>query len=622
MQHSTTESVRPRLRLGRIINRSNRFQTIAFVFCVLFGLALTANIEPAGDGVWFWYSFFLHSGMHLYADMHLALQPLYVLETSAFMGVLGKGWLVSKIPAVLHLVAYCVALLLLVRQSNLSDARKAILLACSFFVSIGFGAIVFGDYHVLADCFVVYSAVVLLSIRTSSSGGRTLGLAAILGLLSALALTTRLNDGAALFAAVFLAIVCLAPMKKLLSLLLFCVTTGLTVLLVVYLTGDSLHDYAMYSIFKAAGIKGGGGTVLAQPLQLVWNTVTWLGHSGAISRCIHGVVTALLLVLVVRPLSRRRGWWQLGLAVGGVAVVAFSAHRMGLFTDNMLLAGLAALLVVLAYGLGIWVAGRFIFWLFDSKRANGWDRREILLLIPLGQMASGSMSSGGTHYSIYEAVGLFIVLLAICSPIRLKAQWPQLKAQWPRDVLAALAILLIFGTATKRYDEPFRWQTYSEKPMFADRAWYRHPDYGPMIIDRDLLQMVQSVCQKVRDGGSDNELLSLPFPGGNYFCSIPPWHGYVQTFFDTTSKQTIQGLMDELYRSPPKWILYQRQLKTLRLHEMVYNQGNTLQQRYLDQLIEDKIGKGLWRVAYTSHLGTTQQEGQVWDNEWILIQTR
>ena len=148
------ESVRPRLRLGRIINRSNLFQTIAFVFCVLFGLALTANIEPAGDGVWFWYSFFLHSGIHLYADMHLALQPLYVLETSAFMGVLGKGWLVSKIPAVLHLVAYCLALLLLVRQSNLSDARKAILLACSFFVSIGFGAIVFGDYHVLADCFV------------------------------------------------------------------------------------------------------------------------------------------------------------------------------------------------------------------------------------------------------------------------------------------------------------------------------------------------------------------------------------------------------------------------------------------------------------------------------------
>lgn len=481
----------------------------------------------------------------------------------------------------------------------------------------------FGDYHVLADCLVLYSVVALLSLRASSSVGRTLGLAAILGPLSALTLTTRLNDGAALFVGVFLAIVCLAPSKKLLSLLLFCLTTGFTVLLVVYLTGDTLHDYAVHSIFRAAGIKGGGGTVLAQPLRLLWNTVEWLSLSGAILTCIYGLVTALMLVLVLRPLSRRRGWWQLGLAVLGVAAIAFQTHRVGLFTDNMLLAGVAALLVVLAYGLGIWVAGRFIFWLFNSQHANGWDRREILLLIPLGQMASGSMSSGGTHYGItYEAVGLFIVLLAICSPIHLKAQWPHLNAQWPRDILVALAILLIFGTVTNRFNEPFHWQNYSEKPMFVDRTWYRHPEYGPMIIDRDLLQMIRSVCQKVRDSGSDNELLSLPFPGGNYFCSIPPWHGYVQTFFDTTSKQTIQGLMDELRRSPPKWILYQRELKTLRLHEMVYNQGNPLQQRYLDQLIEDKIGKGLWRVAYTSHLGTTQQEGQVWDNEWILIQTR
>ena len=272
---------------------------------------------------------------------------------------------------------------------------------------------------------------------------------------------------------------------------------------------------------------------------------------------------------------------------------------------------LAGMLVVLAYGLGIWVAARFIFWLFDPKRANGWDRREILLLIPLGQMASGSMSSGGTHVGIYGPVGVFILLLAICSPIHLKTEWP-------RDTLFALAVLLIFYTGTYRFEDPFSWHTYVEKPMFADRVWYRHPDYGPMIIERDLLQMIQPVCQKIRDSGSDNELLSLPFPCANYFCSIPPWHGYVQTFFDTTSKQTIQNLMDELQHSPPKWIFYQRQLNTLRLHEIVYNQGNPLQQRYLDQLIERKIGEAIWRVVYTSDFGNSQR----FDNEWILIQTR
>ena len=608
--------VKPGVGRDRIAYRRNVFQGIAFVFCVVFGLALIADTQPACDGVWFWYSFFLRGGKHLYSDMHLVQQPLYVLETSAFMAVLGKGWLVSKIPAVLHLVAYCVGLFLLVRQSSLSDARKAILFTCSFFVSISFGVIVFSDYHVLTDCFVLYSLVALLSLRTSSSVRRTLGLAAVLGVLSALAVTTRLNDGAALFVGVFLAIVCLAPAKKLLSLLLFCLTTGLTVVLIVLLTGDSLHDYARYSIFRAAGVKGGGGgSVLAQPLRLPWNTVEWLMHI-ANWACIHAFVAALILVVLLRPLSRRRGRWQLGLAVVAVVVVAFYARQICIFRDTGLLVSVAAVLVLLAYGLGVWVAARFLFWLFDPRRANGWDRREILLLIPLGLMASGAMSSAGTHWStIFEPAGIFIVLLAIYSPIRLKRQWL-------RDVLVVLCVLLTFCTVTNKFREPFHWLTYKEKPLFAGRTWYRHPDYGPMIIDRDLLQMIQPVCQTIRDGGSDGELLSLPFPGGNFFCSIPPWHGYVQTFFDTTCKQTIENLMDELQSSPPKWIFYQRQLRTLRLHEVTYNQGNPLQQRYLDQLIEQKIHDKTWRVVYTSDYGTSRQWGELWDNEWILIQTR
>ena len=100
--------------------------------------------------------------------------------------------------------------------------------------------------------------------------------------------------------------------------------------------------------------------------------------------------------------------------------------------------------------------------------------------------------------------------------------------------------------------------------MFYERTWYQHPDYGPMIIDKDLLQMIEPVCEKIEDSSPDaGELLSIPLPYANFFCAIPPWHGYVQTFFDTTSKQTIKALMEELESSPPKWIFYQRQLWTL-----------------------------------------------------------
>src|SRR5262249_25209312 len=109
-------------------------------------------------------------------------------------------------------------------------------------------------------------------------------------------------------------------------------------------------------------------------------------------------------------------------------------------------------------------------WLFHPSRANGWDRREILLLIPLGLMASGAMSSAGTHWStIYEPAGIFIVLLAIYSPIRLKPQWL-------RDGLVALCVFLIFCTVTNKFRELFHCHTYMEKPLFAGRTWYRHPD--------------------------------------------------------------------------------------------------------------------------------------------------
>ena len=311
-----------RLRLGRIVNRSNLFQNIAFAFCVLFGLALIASTQNAEEGSWFWYSFFLDSGKRLYADMHMVLQPLLALETNAFMAVLGKGWLVSKIPAALHLVAYCLALLLLVRQSDLSDVRKAIVLACSFFVSISAVAYQFADVRALGDCFVLYSLLALLSLRTSSSVRRTLGLVAILGALSGLTLTTRPNDGCALLVGVLLAIVCLAPSKKLLSLVLFCLATGLTLLLVVSLTGDSLHDYAMHSIFKAAGSKGGAGSVLAQPLVQAWSRVEFLIDL-PIAGIATSIVSALIWAFLIRPLSRRHGWRGLGLAVLGVVLIAF-----------------------------------------------------------------------------------------------------------------------------------------------------------------------------------------------------------------------------------------------------------------------------------------------------------
>ena len=42
----------------------------------------------------------------------------------------------------------------------------------------------------------------------------------------------------------------------------------MTVVVVVKLTGDSLSDYVSNSIIKAAGAKGGTGSIFAAPIQL------------------------------------------------------------------------------------------------------------------------------------------------------------------------------------------------------------------------------------------------------------------------------------------------------------------------------------------------------------------
>jgi len=588
------------------------YQNLMFVFCVLFGLAMIAETQGSGDSGWFWYATLLHSGKHLYRDLHLVLQPLFVLETASFLEMLGKGWIASRVPAVLHLVAYCIGYRLLVRRSELSDAEKAVVLGCCFFVSISFEAYRFDDYHVLADCFALYSLIGLLRLQKATTPRTQLFLCGVLGALCGLALTTRVNDGAALLVAVVIAIICLAPTERLRGVVLLFTTCAATVWLVVGLTGDSLRDYAMYSIFHAVQSKGGAGSVLHFPLHLPINTYIWLKDRQYLRVIEHVFAVALAWVFLMRPLIRRRGWQEFAMASVGVLVILRAMHNLySTILDITLVMCLSAVLVLIAYGLGALVLAQMLRWILRLQGARAWDRREILLLVPLGQLASGSMSSAGTHLGLYGPVALLIVLLPICSPIRIHADWF-------RATLITIAALLLCSAVNYRFHTPYSWHTYREEPLFTGRELYRHPIYGPMVIDRDLLAMIQPVCARVGAGGTQRELLSLPYPYANYFCGIPPWHDTVQTFFDTTSKETIQGLMSELQTSPPQWILYQRQMITLRIHELAYNHGEPLEQRHLDEMIEQKLADGSWHAVYTSDYGN----GHWRDNEWILIRTR
>jgi hypothetical protein len=206
---------------------------------------------------------------------------------------------------------------------------------------------------------------------------------------------------------------------------------------------------------------------------------------------------------------------------------------------------------------------------------------------------------------------MLIVILPISSPVRLRSERT-------RAALVGVGAILLVCSAFYRFMVPYAWHSTQPQAMFVGRQWYRHPLYGPMVIETRQLQFIEPICDRVEPDGADAGFLSLPYSYANYFCDIPPWHGYVQTYFDTSTAETIFGLMDELQQAPPKWILYERQLDSLAAHERQYNHGQPLPHRYLDQFLEEKLADGEWKAVYTSDYASTP----LWKEQWILIQTR
>jgi hypothetical protein len=131
------------------------------------------------------------------------------------------------------------------------------------------------------------------------------------------------------------------------------------------------------------------------------------------------------------------------------------------------------------------------------------------------------------------------------------------------------------------------------------------------VIAPEVRDLVTPVCERV---GSDESLLSLPISFANYYCGIPVWHGYVQTFFDTSTRSRIEQLQRDLERSPPDFIFYQRQLELLSLHEKIFAAGRPLPHRKLDELIARKVRGGEWTIVYRSSAYPP--------STWYLISTR
>jgi hypothetical protein len=581
------------------------YQSLAILFCVLLGLAMIANTQLAGEATWFWYATLFHHGAKLYADLHLALQPLLILEMDTWMKLFGIKCLVTEIPSVLHLLILCVGMFLLLRQSDWPDWQKAVVLASAFVLWVAGTSYRFDDYHVTTESFILYSLVMLLLLAKADSARRQFVLAAAMGVLCGFTITSRINDGAALLGATVVCLLVLARKRKFIVSSLFVVISALTSALVVESTGDSLSDYLSNTLFRAVGSKGGTGSLLADPFLLFGNALE-MRHGGM------WIFLCGLAIVVAGFLAQRYWKKSIGsivvlqlLTAGTIFAVLSHQHREQLLA-GLLIQFAVPLTIIAIYLLAPVVAARYSMGKLGFGKRE-WDAREILLLLPLAESASNSASGAATPLSGYYAqFAMLLFLIPVIQPFRKQVSWAN------ASFLTILVLVGLSGVAAK-IQKPYEWNSTLSRPMFVNRQWYRHPVYGPMYLESDQLQLSRSICADIGGENSKTELLSLPFSYPNYFCDIPPWHGYVHTFFDTTLRSTMNELIKELQTTPPQWIVYQRQLVSMAPLEKLFNHGQPSAQRDLDDMIMQKIATGQWQLV--------DKKDQDADSTWYVIRT-
>lgn len=587
----------------------NLYQGLAILLCVTFGLLMIVNNQMGGEAMWFWYATVFHQGVRLYADLHSALQPLYMLMTDAWMTLSGHRLVVTQIPSLFQIFALCAGLLLILRESDWPDWQKGVVLLGTFCLTVFGHSYRFDDYHIVAENLILYSMLVLLVLARTEAVRRQFVLVAVLGLLSGLTLTTRLTDGAALFTAAGISIPFLLRGRRIANVALFVAVTALTVLLVVSLTGDTFPAYLSNSVFRAAASKGGTRSIFGAPLHMLLNTIPLLWKTGK------QVLVGLLAVVVIGQLVAR--YWRAGLryvftlqmALAALILLVVPQLKRVKLLHGLVVETLVLTLTTLLYLLAPLVLARFAM---ANSKGRIMDSREILVLLPLAEWASYSAGAAAEPLTNYYApVALFLLLIPVIQPFRRFARWAN-------PSFVAILALIALSTFTSKAITPYSWQNYKVGSMFKNRAWFQHPVYGAMYIDRDLLDFSKAVCSDVgaKPGVTHPDLLSLPYPFPNYFCDTPPWHNYVQTFFDTSTRATIEHLMYELNTAPPQWIVYQRQLNIMNGSERLYNHSRPLAQRDLDRMIAQKLASGQWKlVDYSDYLG---QEG----GGWFIIRTR
>ncbi len=593
---------------------------VSIGLCLILAMLMVINTQMSGESMWFWYGTTFRHGAKIYSGLHTALQPFFVLETGTWLRLFGNNLIVYEIPSLLHAFFLMLGIFFILRESGWPDGWKAAALLGTFTLIVAGHSYRFDDYHVVAEFQITYALLLLLLIGKPAlrdDSRRQLKLAAALGVLCGLTWTTRVTDGAALATASFLCLPFLLRKNKLAGLSLLVLATLITIVITVLLTGDSLSAYLSNSIFHAAASKGGTGSIFAAPFMVIGNTFPFILPQ----KKVPGLLVALAVLGALT--QRYRPHWLrylIPLQLAFTALVFLRSSpvnridlKRGLFFEDIVL-----YVTLLMYGFALWVLLRMIRH-FRTRAASdaAWDPREIVILLPILEWASYSAGAAAEPLTNYYApVALLLLLIPVLQPFRRYALWAN-------PSVVTLFLLLSLNVVVSKVFIPYSWQNYRYQAMFHGRVRFHHPLYGEMYIDRNLLSFSEQLCKDIgaSPGINQPELLSLPYPYPNYFCGAPPWHNYVQTFFDTTTRDTMAHLQHELETDPPKWIVYQRQLNIMNGSERLYNHSKPIPQRHLDAFIAQKLTSGEWTLVDDSDYLSPKDPADAVGAGWYIIRT-
>lgn len=574
---------------------------LAPLACFVFAVVSLAFVVGPGDGTWQLYAREMLNGKRLYADLGLNQQPLFPLLNLIGIKIFSENIIALKLIFVPVIILYIAVIFLICRENSLGEFAKSILFIAVFFVSIRFEAFRFDDYQALTSVFVfssVYASIILLRENLA-----LVSFCVVQAVLVTAAALTRPNDGLALAGATATVLLLRRPFSRefFKAAALGVAAASIFFLLTLACIHETPASWIGKSVFEASTAKGGGGVVRYPELLLV-NSFQFVA-----AVMVRKAWTYVLLFLACLGacvwMERRQTKFRLLAYIASPMVLIILILKLDVFRLIENLTGLTVISVTIAFAVIVAIVLRNRF----SGRPQGENNPDwSLLAYPFFLFYLGSLSSAGEYYSLYTPVAITLLVIATVggAPNGVLRRSTVIRAVFLTCCAAAA-----WQSALYRWYVPYSWLSY-RVPSFSGDYIYRNDAHGPHFIPAELAKLVDPVCTAVKP---EHSLLSLPYSFANYYCGIPPWHGYVQTFFDTSTGARISRLMGELGSSPPEFIFYQRQMPVLRDHEVLFNHGAALPHRALDTLIMTRIESGEWSVI--------ERSSSYPPSTWLLIRT-